>query len=158
MLALDIAPPGPAASAANTYHGRIPTVTEVGPGRQRVGSVDVLCRPYIWHAKSRSSIPKAPATINDIFDTTQVQHGGIAAAGRLPKRALLLCYPPPGDSMASDALRKYRCHSDTCCWGTQQKFPGSNSNICQPVPQHQFCNFVRLLASGFESLLCTHGG
>lgn len=39
----------------------------------------------------------------------QVQHGGIAAAGRLPKRALLLCYPPPGDSMAADALRKYKC-------------------------------------------------
>lgn len=38
----------------------------------------------------------------------QVQHGGIAAAGRLPKRALLLCYPPPGDSMAANALKKYR--------------------------------------------------
>ena len=29
VLALDIAPPGPAAATANTYHGRIPAVTEV---------------------------------------------------------------------------------------------------------------------------------
>lgn len=29
ILALDITPPGPAAAAANTYHGHIPTVTEV---------------------------------------------------------------------------------------------------------------------------------
>jgi protein-L-isoaspartate O-methyltransferase len=34
VLALDIAPPGPAAAAANTYHGRVPAVTEV----QRLGS------------------------------------------------------------------------------------------------------------------------
>ena len=40
-----------------------------------------------------------------------MQHGGIGAAGRLPKRSLLLCYPPPGDSMAFDCLKKYRCHT-----------------------------------------------
>jgi hypothetical protein len=39
----------------------------------------------------------------------QVQHGGVAAAGRLPKRALLLCYPPPGSDMAAQVLQKYRC-------------------------------------------------
>lgn len=37
VLALDIAPPGPAAATANTYHGRIPAVTEVGPGVPSLG-------------------------------------------------------------------------------------------------------------------------
>lgn len=45
VLALDIAPPGPAAAAANTYHGRIPTVTEVSASAAQCRGFD----PY-WGA------------------------------------------------------------------------------------------------------------
>lgn len=38
VLALDVCPPGPAGAAANTYHGRVPAVSEVGwmLGRRRL--------------------------------------------------------------------------------------------------------------------------
>jgi hypothetical protein len=68
VLALDIAPPGPAAAAANTYHGRIPTVTEVctsavaavGLLAQRRWSQHRWCNSDLGESGSLSLLPLAP--------------------------------------------------------------------------------------------------
>ena len=97
-------------------------IVEIGAGTGYLAKLlqdkGLAVEPWDLQPPSSSSPEGAAATINEYHGQTPT-FVTVGKRSRLPhtscrNKALMLCYPPPGSSMASDTLKEYLRHGGSC--------------------------------------------